>query len=510
MKKKAFAPLILFIIGLAMTACAQQQQVQPTQVASQTSQAPRVPTSAPTKTTKPSSTPPALVTATVEAECATNPVPPELLVPAPKVNNNDKLIAFSTQYHSDIDWDYADVYVVRFDGTGLKQLTFNAGDDGGPIWSSDGKKIIFHSDRNHPVCSENEIGCRMEHFIINPDGTDSRKLTPDSPYYPARSPDGKYIVYSHDFYDPLRLEHNLGDYLSDILVQNISGSYVKNITGELQPGGFWQIQWSPTGRQFAFIGTTEPIIYVHENSGDGYWPRHAYLVNADGSNMQKLPGGPFAGYEHTEAWSPDGQRLAFLTAKGIAIINADSSGFLEYPIEKSLGERDIFWLEDNQSLVFTDAENDYYKINPDLTGLEKLPLATEVEKLIYRFRLLKTQMMRDDGVEKHLSPDGKWIAYFGCSGQIRVIDTETHQSYLVLDGENEKQGMFKDSTYATSYGFSGDLEWAPDSRQLFFTSETLYWAVNQIGRSLFVINLDGTDLHQIDVGREVWFPKAQP
>ena len=515
MKEKIFVRLAIIIISFTMTACAlqqAQQSIQPTLVASQTSQASHTPTLEPIKTVKPSSTPhPTAIATNTADDCAMNPVPPELLASPPQVNNNDKLIAFSTQRHSDIDWGYADVYVVRFDGTGLKQLTFNPGDDEGPTWLSDGKKILFYSDRNHPVCSENDLGCGMELFIINPDGTDSRKLTPDSPYYPGRSSDGKYIVYSHDFYDPLRLEHELGDYLSDVLVRNISGSYVKNITSELQPAGFGPIEWSPTGQQLAFSGVTEPIVYSGKKYySDGYWPRHMYLANADGSGLQKLPGGPFQSYEYNKAWSPDGQRLAFLTAKGIAIVNADGSGFSEYPIENSLGKREIFWLDDDQSLVFTNAEGNYYKINPDFTGLEKLFFATEIDKWIYQFQLLKTRTIGDYGAEKYLSPDGKWIAYFGCSGQIRVINTETQKNYLVLDGEKEMQDAFKDSDFSNSFGFGNDFEWAPDSRQLIFTHKTLYWAVNQIGQSLFAISIDGTGLHQIDVGREVWFPKIQP
>ncbi len=172
--------------------------------------------------------------------------------------------------------------------------------------------------------------------------------------------------------------------------------------------------------------------------------------------------------------------------------------------------RDIYWLDDGQSLVFTDADGRYYKISSDFTGLEKLPLNTDIEKLIYRFHLQKTKTLWDQGA-KHLSPDGKWIAYFGCSERmIRVINTETHKDYLVLDGEKEKQGLFQNSDYETSWGFGNDLAWAPDSRQLIFTHKTLYWAVNQIGQSLFVINLDGTGLHQIDTEVEVWFPEIQP
>jgi hypothetical protein len=183
------------------------------------------------------------------------------------------------------------------------------------------------------------------------------------------------------------LEHGLGDYLSDVLVRNISGSYIKNITNQLQPAGFGPIDWSPTGKYFAFSGVTEPFIYLGKKYySDGYWARNMYIANADGSSLQKLPGGPFQGYEHNKAWSPNGKRLAFLTEKGFAIINADGSGFLEYLIDQNFGDRQIFWADNGEYLTFTDANDSYYRIKPDFSGLEELAFATDIDKMIYRFK----------------------------------------------------------------------------------------------------------------------------
>ena len=40
-----------------------------------------------------------------------------------------------------------DLWVVKTDGTGLRQVTNDAARDRRPLWSVDGKRLLFHSDR---------------------------------------------------------------------------------------------------------------------------------------------------------------------------------------------------------------------------------------------------------------------------------------------------------------------------------------------------------------------------
>jgi Tol biopolymer transport system component len=543
MKQKIWQVLfILFWAVFLLSACA-EQKVEPSPISAETlapsntlQPTKTIPLSTrtpkPTKTLYPTWTPIATATAAPNL-CVKNPVPSEFFISQPTIEN-DKLIAFSSIFRTVKNWRHSDIYTIAFDGSNLKRLTYYSGDDDMYRWTPDGKQILFGSDRSHQAYVEGEPGYSMEPFkkelfIMNVDGSGSRKVTADLPYYSGRSPDGKFIAYEKDYYNEARLENWLSDYLTDMLVANIDGSYQRNITKAMQPGSFFYAEWSPDSKYFAFLGGTEPYV---ESSG-GYWREYIYLVNADGTNLRKLEGGPLRSDGYREkTWSSDGKHLAFLTAKGIAIVNADGSRFSEYPVKYNDGPRDIFWSDDNQQLIFTDGNDTFYQINTDFTHLEKLPLVTKLQKLLYRMQLLKTRGLREqwDPKQNHssyyyeLSPDGKWLAYLESGTypnnpcrQIRIRNTETGENYFILDREglvpyllnnspNDELKIISADSVLNSSQF-GNLIWSPDSKQLLFTNS--YDGLNAFQhQDFFAINLDGTGLRLIM--DDVWYPAIQP
>ncbi len=80
-----------------------------------------------------------------------------------------------------------DLFVVRFDGTGYRQITDDAFRDRGPKWSPDGSRIGFYSDRSG----------RYETWTIQPDGSkleQQTKTTGPSRWDTEWSPDGKHLA----------------------------------------------------------------------------------------------------------------------------------------------------------------------------------------------------------------------------------------------------------------------------------------------------------------------------
>jgi eukaryotic-like serine/threonine-protein kinase len=80
-----------------------------------------------------------------------------------------------------------DLFVVKSDGTGYRQITDDAFRDRGPKWSPDGSKLAFYSDRNG----------RYEAWTIHPDGSGLEQLTKTTGTARTEvtwSPDGKRIA----------------------------------------------------------------------------------------------------------------------------------------------------------------------------------------------------------------------------------------------------------------------------------------------------------------------------
>jgi Tol biopolymer transport system component len=83
-----------------------------------------------------------------------------------------------------------DIYVMDADGTNVHRLTDSPGLDEGPVWSPDGTKIAFSSDRDG----------QQEIYVMNADGSEQRRLTDN----PARdeSPDWQGLPFDNKGHEP--------------------------------------------------------------------------------------------------------------------------------------------------------------------------------------------------------------------------------------------------------------------------------------------------------------------
>jgi Tol biopolymer transport system component len=106
----------------------------------------------------------------------------------PRWSVNDQLVFMSLMNGSDLQ-----IYVMNVDGTALRQLTSSA-NNGDPVWSPDGTRITFGSDR--------EGGNKLNIFAMNADGSQLAQLTHfDVPYEAGDtnwSSDGKKIAFEYD------------------------------------------------------------------------------------------------------------------------------------------------------------------------------------------------------------------------------------------------------------------------------------------------------------------------
>ncbi len=125
------------------------------------------------------------------------------------------------------------------------------------------------------------------------------------------SPDSSRIAYSTCAYTEIaerEVERDGWGYYREIVVSDIDGTDVKRLTKNIHFNNF--PVWSPDGARIAFMSDTKPDYDVFRSVGDRFT---IYTVATGKSEEVALPRG-VAAYPHRLAWSPNGERIAFVAA----------------------------------------------------------------------------------------------------------------------------------------------------------------------------------------------------
>ena len=251
------------------------------------------------------------------------------------------------------------VWVANADLSGQRQLTHGAANSGWPVWSPDGKKIAFDTDRGD--ADPNNDPAINDIFTMNPDGSGLRNLTGSKDFSADAgwSPDSKTIAFDSD----------RGDYPAKqgIYVMRADGSHVRRVTSlaagqanDLAP------RFSPDGWHLVFTRYgagdfgdsalfTVDVLGRHEHqltsfaigAGDADWAPdgrkivfEAYPSASSTGNADVVPSGGGLVKQLTHdgsadpVWSPDGTKILFLHAStkngeffiGLATMKPDGSG----------------------------------------------------------------------------------------------------------------------------------------------------------------------------------------
>ena len=165
-------------------------------------------------------------------------------------------------------------------------------------------QITFMSNRDghvHP-----RLGwTAFEIYVMEVDGNNQRRLTnnPNLDISPSWSPDGKRIAFMSDRDGHVDILGGLLNY--EIYVMDADGGNQQNITND--PNSDSSPSWSPDG---------ERIVFASDRDGnrDGNRENYEiYVMDADGNNQQRLTENDF--YDTHPSWSPDGERIAFISRR---------------------------------------------------------------------------------------------------------------------------------------------------------------------------------------------------
>ena len=187
-----------------------------------------------------------------------------------------------------------DLFVIDADGSHFRWLTQTRNYEHEPRWSPNGRSLIYTVEPADPGTRRIDA--------IGSDGRSRRVVldTAEEEFEPDWSPDGRRIVFR-------RL--SIGAETDDLWTARTDGTDPRQLTSTRDPEA--QPQWSPDGQQIAYVHYSQRSsgpLGLNPDFGGDIW-----LIRADGSDARRLTTDPF--YAARPAWSPDGRRIAFVSAR---------------------------------------------------------------------------------------------------------------------------------------------------------------------------------------------------
>jgi Tol biopolymer transport system component len=293
------------------------------------------------------------------------------------------------------------IFVVNPDGTGLKNLSADTPFDSDPVWSPDGRSLLFRGT----------FGL----YTMNADGSNRRELRGDiAPVEWSWSPDGSRIAFVVQRFEP--------DWLvEELWLMGADGESMAMLASDAA-----MPSWSPDGQRIAF----------------GRFPRDGELdirvINVDGTGETALTDPELAAQE--PAWSPDGDRIAFtsLSHPGIYTINLDGTDLQRLSPERARDEGAV-WSPDGSMLAFTSRPSDVSVIGGEIGVMNRDGSNRRI-------------LTSDPGIDQDpdWSPDGRKIVFMN-----RIRGQQSDIYVMNADGS----GLLNVSNMPSTYDVEPD--WSP-------------------------------------------------
>ncbi|MEK7448426.1 MAG: DPP IV N-terminal domain-containing protein, partial [Planctomycetota bacterium] len=264
-------------------------------------------------------------------------------------------------FASDLGKDNWEIYIMNLNGTNRRRLTDSLSSDQTPVFSPDGTKIAFVSERD----SNREIYV-IDAFGNGTSGTETNliRLTkntlPDED--PDWSPDGTKLIASTYGYVP-----QVKNYNYEILVVDLdlkAEPPIKNVNNLSRHQATDKVpRWSPDGTKIAF-----------ESWRDGN--SEIYVMSVDGSDQKRLTENQAK--DSRPVWSPDGTKIAFASERDgngeIYVMNADGSNQQRLTQDEAMDTAPSWTPDGNKIIFLSDRDDEWgtYTMGLDGTNPQRL------------------------------------------------------------------------------------------------------------------------------------------
>jgi Tol biopolymer transport system component len=308
------------------------------------------------------------------------------------------------------------IWAINSDGSGaapLTQLTTLAypAQNQSPMWSPDGTKVVYSSggalDGSNGA---NGAYGTLNIWVMNADGSGSKPLTQVTAaqmdcHAPVWSPDGSKIAYFSQ--RALDGSDTMSSNPNNIWIMNSDGSNASPLTQmTAYAADSYYPLWSPKGTQLA-VFSSRALDGSNAANGSEPYTWNIWILQADGSGAL-----PITQRTNTLAdsqdpfWSKDGTTLVFSTGGNIWTAHADGSGLTNLTNLNNSISFVAGWSPDGSKLTFVS--------NRTLDGTDNLQEKTNVWIMNVDGSnpapLTKLTNVGADGGT--WSPDGTRIAYF--------------------------------------------------------------------------------------------------
>ena len=365
-------------------------------------------------------------------------------------------------------------------------------------WTADSGWFVF--DYGQGSWNEPAVGI----WIVDRNGTQVRAAVEDANpgyafslgFYGDVSPDGKWIVYSTCQFpnasstytrnqDPDVIVagedeiYERGRYQYEIAVVSLTGGEPRRLTQDFRLDHY--PVWSPDGKRIAFV-TNRAVKATGQTSHS--FNAQLYSMAADGSDVLLITPPELRGVTLAPAaWSPDGERLAFLVNEGEHWTQVPHRKIL-YSVRVDGTELTLLaedsvsvasWSPDGQRLAvakYVDDDVALFTLAADGSDERLITTITEREVLEnsnsrYKFAIHTVSW----------APDGKQILY-SCDLGACVVDIESGVVTGLVEGEYVKWG---DEPYIAA--------WSPDGARIAIYTP----GGNRVELQLYTVAPDGTD-----------------